>query len=185
MGTTFSSLCKQFISVSVFLSLFSSLGFSQYYVDQDKIDLARQQNVKGYWAKPEEVKDKNIFLESFHKARYISDIKIGFDRLEYKSDDSIVVTLKKGYENETDSERVIISGCQELFSNQIKIKKYERGNYGLYLKKGQQIEIIIKCKDVKFVRLAFGLEGIFPSLEERAYIILYSDKQKEGEIEGV
>ena len=184
MGTISSNLCKQFISLSVFLLLFSSPGFSQFYIDQDKIDYVWQNNVKGYWTKPEDTKGKNVYLESFHKAGYSSDIKIGFDKLEYKSDDSIIVTLKRGYENETDSEYVSISGCQELFSSQIKIKRYESGTYGLYLKKGQRIDIIIKHKDRKFVRLAFGLGGIFGSSEGRAYIIVFQDKHQEGEIEG-
>ena len=153
--------------------------FSQYFIDHDKVEQVWQQNLKGYWAKPEEVKDKNIYLQSINKGIYISDIKIGFDKLEYKSDDLIMVTLKRGYENETDIEMVSISGCAEVFSDQIEIQKYEPAPYYLYLKKGQEIEITLNCKGRKFVGLVFGLAGIYPFRETRKYIILYSDRLKE------
>jgi len=153
--------------------------FSQYFIDHDKVEQVWQQNLKGYWAKPEEVKDKNIYLQSINKGSYISDVKIGFDKLEYKSDDLITITLKRGYENETDIEMVSISGCAEVFSNQVEIQKYEPAPYYLYLKKGQEIEITLNCKGRKFVGLVFGLAGIYPFRETRKYIILYSDRLKE------
>ncbi|MCH7772068.1 MAG: hypothetical protein IIA49_13810 [Bacteroidetes bacterium] len=152
--------------------------FSQYFIDHDKVEQVWQQNLKGYWAKPEEVKDKNIYLQSINKGSYISDVKIGFDKIEYKSDDLITITLKRGYENETDSEMVSISGCAEVFSDQIEIQKYEPAPYYLYLKKGQEIEITLNCKGRKFVRLGFLLgPHLGPhSGESRSYIIRYSDR---------
>ncbi len=155
--------------------------YSQYFVDHDKVEQAWQQNLKSYRAKPEDVKDKNVYLQNIYKTRYISDIKIGFDKLDYKSDDLIIVTLKRGYVNETDSEMVSISGCTEVFSDQIEIQKYEPAPYYLFLKKGQEIEITLNCKGRKFVRLGFLLgPHLGPhSGESRNYIIRYSDRLKE------
>ena len=154
--------------------------FSQYFIDHDTVERVwRQNNLERYWAKPEEIKDRTVYLKYIRKCWTNSDVKIGFDKLEYKSDDLITITLKRGYENETDIEMVSISGCAEVFSNQVEIQKYEPAPYYLYLKKGQEIEITLNCKGRKFVGLVFGLAGIYPFRETRKYIILYSDRLKE------
>ncbi len=152
--------------------------FSQYFVDHDKVEQVWQQNVEGYWAKPEEVKDRNIYLNAIHKSRINSDVKIGFDKLDYKSGDLIIVTLKRGYANEADSVTVTISGCN-VFSDPVKMQKSEQGPYDLYLKKGQEVEINLNCRGGKGEILGFSFGGIH--FESRNYHIIYSDKLQEGE----
>lgn len=168
--------------IKIFLLLLAlfpfSNNYSQYFIDHDKVEQVWQQNLKGYRTTPEDAKDKNVYLQSMHKGRNISDIKIGFDKLEYKSADLIKVILMRGYENETDSEMVSISGCAEVFSDQIEIHKFEPAPYYLYLKKGQQIEITINCKGIEFVRIGFllGPQLGYHSVETRSYIIHYADR---------
>jgi len=115
---------------------------------------------------------------------YHSDVKVGFDKEEYKSSDMIIVTLKRGYENKTESEEVWISAdCDRIFSDQIEIKKFENSPYQLYLKKGQEVKINLSCRGRKGFRLNFHfgppIIGIGFQMEVREYIILYSDYQKE------
>jgi len=173
-------------SIELFLFILILLPFKsifpQYFVDHDKVKQVWQQNLKGYWTKPEEIKNKNIWLEAIHRRRnnYISDIKIGFDKLEYKSDDWIIVTLDRGYKSETDSELVNINACDEIFSTETKVQKYnyEPAPYFLYLRKGEKVKINLRCKEHAFLRLGFTFG---PSMgphtpESRSYIINYTNK---------
>ena len=92
--------------------------YSQYFVDQDKIEQLRTSESKYYNLPYEKVGDKLLYLKQISSYEgYYSDVKVGFDKEEYKSGDMIIITLKRGYENETDSENVIIYGCVEVFSD--------------------------------------------------------------------
>ena len=160
--------------------------FSQIFVDQDKIDEFKANKIKYYtfpYKQKAEYKIPYLKKISFMKG-YYSDIKVGFDKEEYKSNDMIIVTLKRGYENEIESEEVWLpSGCDTIFSDEIEAQKPERGPYKLYLKKGQEVKINLSCRGRKGVRLSFHfgppIIGIGFQMEAREYIILYSDYQKE------
>ncbi|MCH9030021.1 MAG: hypothetical protein IH819_10520 [Bacteroidetes bacterium] len=96
----------------------------------------------------------------------------------------IIVTLKRGYENKTESEEVWLPrGCDTIFSDQVEIQKPERGPHKLYLKKGQEVKINLSCRDRKGVRLSFifgpPIIGIGFQMENREYIIRFSDGLEE------
>ncbi|MCH7723016.1 MAG: hypothetical protein IIC76_06705 [Bacteroidetes bacterium] len=157
--------------------------YSQYFVDQDKIDELKNSNANSYYLPSEETGEKLLYLANITSFKgYYSDVKLGFDKEEYNSNDMIIVTLKRGYENETDSENVIIYGCVEVFSDQIEINKIENGPYQLYLKKGQEVKIKLSCRRGKSVRLNFNFGPIisygWPG-ESREYIIRFSDGLEE------
>ncbi len=66
-------------------------AFPQYFIDQNKIVQAKDSS--GYYAKPDYVIGKKIYLLSIFKTDgYTSDVKIGFDKEEYKSGDIIIIT---------------------------------------------------------------------------------------------
>lgn len=153
--------------------------FSQYFIDHDKVEMVWQQNLKGYWVKPEEVKDRIVYLQAIYKGRTNSDVKIGFDKLDYKSGDIIKVTLIRGYANETDSVNVILPGYVDAVNNQVEVKQSELGQYYLYLKKGEEVEINLRFNDGKFANVDFSFGGVH--FESRSYIIRYTDKLQEGE----
>ncbi len=95
----------------------------------------------------------------------------------------IIVTLKRGYENKTESEEVWLPrGCDTIFSDQVEIQKPERGPHKLYLKKGQEVKINLSCIVRKCVRLNFNFGPIISygwAGESREYIIRFSDGLEE------
>ena len=158
--------------------------FSQIFVEQDKIDELKNSNSNSYYLPSEETGDKLLYLKKItsHEG-YYSDIKVGFDKEEYKSGDMIIVTLKRGYENEIESEEVwLSSACDRIFSDQVEIQKNENGPYQFYLKKGQEIRINLSCKRRKSIRLNFHfgprISIGFPT-EAREFIIRFSDGLEE------
>lgn len=130
MGTTFSNLCKQFISVSVFLFLFSSLGFSQYYVDQDKIDLARQTQ-KYYDIDKSLIQQNDIYLNHISQRGYVPNVNISFDKLKYAPEDTIIITFNFSKGSESDSELVGIIANGEIAVNNSNLR-IEKNSYSYY-----------------------------------------------------
>ncbi|MCH7723017.1 MAG: hypothetical protein IIC76_06710 [Bacteroidetes bacterium] len=154
--------------------------FSQYFIDHDTVERVwRQNNLERYWAKPEEIKDRTVYLKYIRKGWTNSDVKIGFDKLDYKSGDIIKVTLIRGYANEADSVMVIPPGYVDALDNQVEVKQSELDQYYLYLKKGEEVEINLSLNDGKGQSLTFSFGGVH--FEARSYVILYSDKLQEGE----
>ena len=159
--------------------------FSQIFVEQDKIDELENSNANSYYLPSEETGDKLLYLKKITSYKgYYSDIKVGFDKEEYKSSDMIIVTLKRGYENKTESEEVwLSSACDRIFSDQVEIQKPERGPHKLYLKKGQEVKINLSCLGRKGVRLRFHfgppIIGMGFQMENREYIIRFSDGLEE------
>lgn len=158
--------------------------FSQIFVEQDKIDELKNSNANSYYLPYEEAGDKLLYLAKITSFKgYYSDVKVGFDKEEYKSSDMIIVTLKRGYENKTESEEVWLPrGCDTIFSDQVEIQKPERGPHKLYLKKGQEVKINLSCIGRKSVRLNFNFGPIISygwAGESREYIIRFSDRLKE------
>ncbi|MCH7772069.1 MAG: hypothetical protein IIA49_13815 [Bacteroidetes bacterium] len=158
--------------------------FSQIFVEQDKIDELKNSNANSYYLPSEETGDKLLYLKKITSYNgYYSDVKVGFDKEEYKSGDMIILTLKRGYENKTESEEVwLSSACDRIFSDQVEIQKNENGPYQFYLKKGQEIRINLSCRRRKSIRLNFHfgprISIGFP-VESREFIIIYSDYHKE------
>ena len=175
------------LKILLLLLVFVPFGnlFSQIFVDQDKIDELKNSNGNSYYLPYEEAGDKLLYLAKITSFKgYYSDVKVGFDKEEYKSSDMIIVTLKRGYENEIESEEVWLpSGCDTIFSDEIEVQKHQPGTYYLYLKKGQEIKINLSCRGRKGVRLSFHfgppIIGIGFQMEGREYIIRFSDGLEE------
>ncbi len=118
--------------------------FSQYFIDQDKVDEFKANKQKYYRISKSEEKDKKIYLQQFSSTRnYYSDIKIGFDKDAYKQNDKIVLTLKRGFENKADSESVLISGCS-ISSSSTHIE--QNNGYSFYIRKGEEVNLTLNCK---------------------------------------
>ncbi len=140
-------------------------AFPQYFIDQNKIVQAKDSS--GYYAKPDYVIGKRIYLLSIFKTDgYTSDVKIGFDKEEYKSGDIIIITasLPAGSKLEIDKERVAI------------------GSQVVFLTPGESKEIKIPIGETtsKLAGINVSIGIHFPyRYEDRSYtILLNQDNQK-------
>lgn len=146
MGTISSNLCKQFITVTVFLLLFSSLGFSQFFIDQDKIDNAKNSK-SSFYVQPELFIKNRVQLINYNLERGVySPIKIGFNKEEYKQEDTVIATLFYAPEFSWDKElhiticpnfNILESDCEVIKSNDL---------YITIIKPGQKLTITFVFK---------------------------------------
>lgn len=178
MGTTFSKLCKQFISVSVFLLLFSSLVFSQYYVDQDKIDLARQTQ-KYYDIDKSLIQQNDIYLNHISQRGYVPNVNISFDKLKYAPEDTIIITFNFSKGSESDSELVGIIANAEIVVNNSNLR-IEKNSYVYFftLRDAEtRIGFVFKerpyIKNLKSNRLDISFGSIPKGRESLQYVFNY------------
>ncbi|PJB02444.1 MAG: hypothetical protein CO127_00145 [Ignavibacteria bacterium CG_4_9_14_3_um_filter_36_18] len=165
--------CKLIFFFSLILS---SNIFSQYYIDQEKIDELKINKQKNYIISEDIAKKKKIYLQqasSYHE--YYSDVKVGFDKDVYKRRESIILTFKFGNESEKEIEQIGISAACDISSDQISLERTREGDPYFLLTKGNIVQVVLNCPSSDFADCTIINIGFASNIstEGRIYIVKY------------
>lgn len=175
---------------TLFLSLvicitFNFNLFAQYYIGQDKIDLLKNKKEKSF-SVGEDFRSTNleVYLEKASTGGYLSDVRIGFDKLKYSRGD--VVTLifdRTGSNAQVEDEYIFITGISNATGDGFEITKLEGYGYNFTLKENEVKKVFIKLEDrtQPYNPIGIGIGKVVSYRESRGFIIPYDlnkSKQK-------
>jgi len=174
-----------FLFLVICISLNSNL-FAQYYIGQDKIDLLKDKKAKSFLVgKDFQLIDSEVYLERALKhGGYISDVRIGFDKLKYSRDDIITLTFERtGSNANIEDEYIYLTSVPNATGDGFEITKTQGGRYLFTLKENEVKKVFIKLVDRNQLlnRIGFEIGKVGPNREGREYVIPYDlnkSKQK-------
>lgn len=164
---------------------FNANLFAQYYIGQDKIDLLKNKKIKSF-SVGKDFKSTNleVYLETAGSTGYLSDVKIGFDKLKYSRGDVITLTFDRTGSNATvEDEYIFITGVGNATGDGFEIKNTSLGRYLFTLKENEVKKVFIKLVDRNQLlnRIGFEIGKVGPNREGRQFVIPYDlnkSKQK-------
>lgn len=138
---------------SVFLLIFvlcvsAIQTFAQYYIGQKKITELRHSKKVSLGEEPTG-KTYQVYLLAVQKyGGYISDVRIGFDKLKYSRNDKIILTFSRSGENKSvKNELVTLIGKNNIKGIGFNLKKDGRGIYSFELGSDEQKQVIIHLQN--------------------------------------
>jgi len=137
---------KNFKLIFFFALILSGNIFSQFYIDQEKIDELKISKQKNYIISEDIAKNKKIYLQQASSYNeYYSDVTVGFDKDVYKRGESIILTFKFGNESEKELEQIGISASCNISSEQVNLERTREGCPYFILSKGHIVQVVLNC----------------------------------------
>ncbi|NCS88378.1 MAG: hypothetical protein CO127_01720 [Ignavibacteria bacterium CG_4_9_14_3_um_filter_36_18] len=167
---------KNFKLIFFFALILSGNIFSQFYIDQEKIDELKISKQKNYIISEDIAKNKKIYLQQASSYNeYYSDVTVGFDKDVYKRGESIILTFKFGNESEKELEQIGISASCNISSEQVNLERTREGCPYFILSKGHIVQVVLNCPssdfaDCTIINIGFGS---YLNTEGRIYIVKY------------
>ena len=166
----------------LFLFLFSPCEIlPQYFIDLDKIEQFKNSKEKRYDVGQDfKNADLKVYLKSVgsynrniegdRSSNYISDVMVGFDKLQYSRGDTVVLTLKRGKENiKAEQEQIMINKYVRVKAIGFEMDTTQL-HYVFYLKQNEGKKVFIYLsKNRDFENIVISLGGY--AYETRSYII--------------
>ena len=164
---------------------FNSSLFAQYYIGQDKIDLLKNKKDKSFSVgKDFEPTNLEVYLEKTSTGGYLSDVRIGFDKLKYSRGDVVTLTFDRtGSNADVEDEYIFITSVSNATGDGFEITKLEGYGYLFQLKENEVKKVFIKLVDRNqpYNRIGIGIGKVGSYRESRGFIIPYNlnkSKQK-------
>lgn len=164
---------------------FNSNLFAQYYIGQDKIDLLKNKKIKSFSVgKDFESTNLEVYLEKASTGGYLSDVRIGFDKLKYSRGDVVTLTFDRtGSNAEVEDEYIFVTSVSNATGDGFEITKLEGYGYLSKLKENEVKKVFIKLVDRNqpYNRIGIEIGKVGSYRESRGFIIPYDlnkSKQK-------
>lgn len=164
---------------------FNSNLFAQYYIGQDKIDLLKNKKEKSFSVgKDFRSTNLEVYLETAGSTGYLSDVKIGFDKLKYSRGDIITLTFERtGSNTKVEDEYIFVTSVGNATGDGFEITNPSLGSYLFTLKENEVKKVFIKLVDRSQLlnRIGFEIGKVGSNREGRQFVIPYDlnkSKQK-------